>query len=1512
MAEPNSNSMGEGSAPKDAAQAGVIRRRIMIGLIGAGVLLGLAFVVSVWYVQTPGFQAWLRNRFANQLERITGGRVEIGALAWNLRTLQFEARNLTIHGLEPADEVPYAHMDRLAVRIKILSLFRREVGLRYIELDRPIIHLIVYPDGSTNQPLPWRPAATGTSPIEQLFAIDVNQAVIHDGWALVNQRSWPLDFSAEHVAFSLSFLGAENKYQGDLRIAKVEVASAGELGLPLKPGSTEPDWIQRPDRGGNAGAAASASISADGLANDQQLKSAGRSSASAERFRLSGSAEARFSLWLDHLHVDSLRISTGHSQLRATGEMQNFNHPVVQAAYSAVLDGAEIGSVLRFPELRTGTVTLNGQARGDASTFASSGKIAVGDLDYMDRDFRVERVSGGAQFTVTNDRLALAHISLGLFGGTTTGDLEVLHWRSPGNAMAPGVQTGTVHLLAHDWLVARVASAVATPALPLERLKAEGAAGGSVGAHWRRSPGNLIAEVALNVVPPANPIPGDLTLKTQLQATYDNATGRLKFDHLSLATPGSQLNATGVVEISSAVHPSGSEAPENRDLFSGTIGVVPEIVARRHGALAPGAGDLRPGARNSRLEVAVSTHNLEEVERVIAVLGGPASLPVALHGQASLQGALTGSVFWPRLTGRLEASDLESLFAAGDGPRRIHWDTLAAEVEFSRRVLAAHHAVLRRGAAQLDVDAAIRLQNDSLTDASPFAVQADLHYVDVEDVLFATGTDAQRAIRNLQFAGKLNAGLSISGTGANPQGHASLMITGAKVYGEPVQRMSANLQFGPAASAYPPAEVVKNSGSYHGKNSTVPLVADRKQGALTHSVHNLRPTADGQRPTASERPTTAFDLTAIQITQNGATITGTAGYNPATTAYHFDLRGNGLNLGKLRWLQTSHVAVSGKMSFAANGSGTKDAPALNADVQLSNLIMNGQPMGAVQAQAVTTGDTLHFTARSSDEQSNWSIDGQARMRGDFPARAGMTCNQVSLEPWLRMVLKNREIGPSVVTGSFVLEGPLRSPRDLMLSANLDHLLLDIERLQLHNDGPVRFTLAQQILHVQQLQVSGTNTALTASGSIQLAGERQVDVEARGQVDLKLLESFDPTTIAHGTLALDLRANGTLTRPLIRGRLDVANAAFSQIDLPNGLSDLNGRLVFNEDRLQIRNLSGTSGGGTVNISGYIAYGHGISCNLNAQGHEIRLRYPPGVSSMAEADLRLTGSPQNALLAGDITVTRFEVNPQFDFASYLAKSRQVAAATSDSLLSRLRMDIHLVSTPELQVQTSLAKVSGDLDLRLRGTEARPVLLGRVNITEGDISFNGTKYHMERGGITFSNPVTIDPVLDIEATTSVRDYDINLGLHGPLDKLSTTYRSDPPLATADIVSLLAFGSVREDLAMQSTSASNLTPEAQTVLSQALNAAVSSRMQKLFGVSRIKIDPQAGGLESNPAGPRLTIEQQVANNITLTYITDVTRANYQTIQAEYNISRNLSVVAIRDWTGLVSFDIRVRQRKR
>ena len=367
-----------------------------------------------------------------------------------------------------------------------------------------------------------------------------------------------------------------------------------------------------------------------------------------------------------------------------------------------------------------------------------------------------------------------------------------------------------------------------------------------------------------------------------------------------------------------------------------------------------------------------------------------------------------------------------------------------------------------------------------------------------------------------------------------------------------------------------------------------------------------------------------------------------------------------------------------------------------------------------------------------------------------------------------------------------------------------------------------------------------------------------------------------------------------------------------IDLPAGLSDLNGSLLLNQNRLEVEQLTGRTGGGKVTFRGFVTLGRTIGFDLAAQGDEIRFRYA-GVSVTSDQSLHLVGTLQSSNLTGNITVTRFAQNPSADLTFMLARNQPAEVPNPSSPLNNLHLDVRILSAPELTVQTSLAKLSGDVDLRLRGTPVKPVLLGRINIAEGDINLSGTKYHLERGDVTFADPIRIDPILDIEATTHVRDYDITIGLHGSFEKLNATYRSDPPLSSDDIIALLAFGRTQQESNISANipnvgfaqSASN------AVLGQAINSTVGNRASKLFGVISIRINPSVGGPDNNP-NARLTVEQQVSNNITLTYITNLSESAQQVIQFEYNINPQYTIVAMRDENGVVSFDLLIRKRKK
>jgi len=228
-----------------------------------------------------------------------------------------------------------------------------------------------------------------------------------------------------------------------------------------------------------------------------------------------------------------------------------------------------------------------------------------------------------------------------------------------------------------------------------------------------------------------------------------------------------------------------------------------------------------------------------------------------------------------------------------------------------------------------------------------------------------------------------------------------------------------------------------------------------------------------------------------------------------------------------------------------------------------------------------------------------------------------------------------------------------------------------------------------------------------------------------------------------------------------------------------------------------------------------------------------------------------------------------------------------------------------------------LTADVDVRVEGSLANPVDLGDVHFLDGEAVVRGNRFTLTRGDLNMTNPLRTQATLDLEAQTRVQQYDLTVDVSGPPGRLKITYRSDPPLPTEEVFSLLALGYAPQQQQgstsgiVSSFAAGNPTQSVgeSALLSQALSTQVGGRIQRLFGVSRIQIDPNVG-LPGFNNGERITIEQQVTKDLTLTYITNTASSQYQIIQFEYAFGENISLLGVRDPNGIVGVELRFRRR--
>jgi translocation and assembly module TamB len=459
----------------------------------------------------------------------------------------------------------------------------------------------------------------------------------------------------------------------------------------------------------------------------------------------------------------------------------------------------------------------------------------------------------------------------------------------------------------------------------------------------------------------------------------------------------------------------------------------------------------------------------------------------------------------------------------------------------------------------------------------------------------------------------------------------------------------------------------------------------------------------------------------------------------------------------------------------------------------------------------------------------------------------------------------------------------------------------------------------QAIDIRSASFIAKDTALNASGRLTLDSKNPWDLSVQGRINLTILQIFNPNLLAAGTSVVNLSVRGPLMEPQVDGRLELQNASLFLRDFPNGVDQANGLILFDRNRATVQTLSAVTGGGNVTFESgsFVGFrGATLLYRLQASAHNVRYRTQDGLSVTGIAALSLVGTSENSVLSGSVTVTRAAVSPRTDVGSLLASTVRPVSAPSEpnEYLRGIQFDVHVESASGLEVETSMThNIQADANLRLRGTPDRPALVGSISVNSGQIEFFGNKYTINRGEVNFYNASRIEPVIDMQLETQVRGITVNISFSGSLNKLNFSYRSDPPLEGNEIIALLAVGrtpSAAGPLAstQSTTNTSYLATGSNALLGQAI-APVSGRLQKFFGVSHIKIDPQLTDVTAIPQA-RLTFEQQVSSDITLTYITNLAVTNQQIVRIEWDLNKRWSVVALRDENGAFGIDVQYKKR--
>lgn len=823
-----------------------------------------------------------------------------------------------------------------------------------------------------------------------------------------------------------------------------------------------------------------------------------------------------------------------------------------------------------------------------------------------------------------------------------------------------------------------------------------------------------------------------------------------------------------------------------------------------------------------------------------------------LRGPAAERVPIAGSAeFAGRMTGRLDHPTFAGrVRGSGAAYGNLLWDEVEGDITYSPDELRLLRASARRGHSTAQLELRLALQRWSFTEESEWSASAELVRAPLDGLqsLFGTSYPVSGLVTG-QFRG--------GGTRAAPQLTGLVDIASVEAWGTPL---------------------------------------DRARGQIALDSNALR-------------------INNAELRRGNGRVAGDLRYGFAQRQIEFELAGAVIPLAEIQQLQASRLPLAGALSFQVRGSGPLEAPSAEGTLRVVDLQVGHEVIGSFDARL--RSESRRLRAELSSAMAEGALRGhlEVTLANDYPFTGNLAVEQLDLDPLVLLVLKLRHeelTGHSRMSGQFAMSGFLARPETIALEADVTQFGFNYQFLQLENAGPLRFTYSAEEIRVAQAHIRGPDTDFTLTGFARFTGDRRLNLDVAGHVNLQLLGGIFPGLDARGRAVVNMAIEGTPAKPVLQGRMRVENGSAIYREFPTGLSRVNGTLVFNETRLLLEDVTAEAGGGRLRLGGSLIYGDGpLRYDLSIAAAQTRIRYPVGMSWLLAGNLRLVGTATSGLLSGGVQIERLLLSEGFDFGSLVGSGAAIGSgpATASPYLRNLQFDITASSVPGARIEWNQARFESEAQLRVRGTWEHPILFGNIRLLTGEMEFRGNRYQLTRGEILFRDPIRLDPTLSIEATTIVQQYQVTLTLTGRASKLNLAFRSDPPLPPADVVALLALGRTgSEELRTTGTGEGGA---AQALLYDALSSQVGGRIERLFGFSRFKVEPSTVGVGSEQnATARITIQEAITRDLIVTYITNVSENQRQVIQVEYLVDRNLSVVALLDHNGTFGIDFKITKR--
>jgi len=642
-------------------------------------------------------------------------------------------------------------------------------------------------------------------------------------------------------------------------------------------------------------------------------------------------------------------------------------------------------------------------------------------------------------------------------------------------------------------------------------------------------------------------------------------------------------------------------------------------------------------------------------------------------------------------------------------------------------------------------------------------------------------------------------------------------------------------------------------------------------------------------------------------------LTGTL---PRVPGEELDLRLTAAGVAPAVLLGPSGVGVEGHIDGEATVRGTVEAPMIEAHAEWQGARLAAYEVGEVRASAV--GPAMGMQVRL--DAAAWGLQGHGTLGlgPDLPLQFSFVGEQVDLArlaaPYLPRGLQLAARGD--IRGA--LFGPLRLPDQMRSEIQALDLEGSVAGLPWRSGGPVSIGWAEGVAVLRPCRLLGPETDLIASGRLVHGHAAEFEGGLRGTVGLGLLAALDPKLRLSGVATVEAEVRPVQGELEYSGSVSFERAQVGYEGMPMVFDSVACRAVFAGDELQVESLTARLGGGKVHGSGTVRFA-GVApreVRLLLEGESVSATYPQNLRTVGDFRLTLEDVPGGYRIAGGLEVARGEYKVSLEGGSDLlpVRTRPVGVGggtveVTGGLGERVALDIHLTAPDSLFLRSEQTNIETQADLTLGGTLSTPQINGVITAMEGGVVyFRDVRYRITGGTVSFAEYGEIDPVFHLEASTTVREWEVELLIDGRVGSLTYELRSYPPLPQEEILSLLITGRTPDEVRDQG--GTPLAPEeVANYLYGPVNALLDQGVAKTLGLTQVRLDSYTLSGAADPSA-RVTLVKDVTPSLRVTFSSGLESAGAQVYQVQYQATPKIEVLASRDEESTFGGDFRYTTR--